>query len=168
MDKYPTTLTSDNIKTLFTIGRNANSEEEMLAEAESKGFNYMSDSVSMLLYAGYQSKTTGFEPTFKVKTFYRVGEPVINAYSGLYMSSFNFATQKRELGVSVISKDWLQNLKSVFFGLSEDKIKSKGIWSIKGVAIAKGGDDEPLIFPLDYARREKFESIDELKKILEE
>lgn len=157
---YPVALNCDDIKTLFNIGKNASNECEMLENAELRGYNTASDSVTILLYAGYRSKTTGFIPTFNTEKFYRIGEPVIDIYSGLYMPSFNFATQKKELGVSVISKEWLHNLKSVFFG-SKEKIKIKGIWEIKGVAIAKGGDDEPLIFPLEYAKRTKY-SIDEL------
>lgn len=51
----------------------------------------------------------------KIKTWYRIGEPRQDIYNGAYHNSYNFAEDKPEDGVSVISESWLHSTKSIFF-----------------------------------------------------
>lgn len=104
----------------------------------------------------------------KVAEYYRIGEPQIDLYGGCsYLNSHNTADEKREKGVSVINTDWLNSLKSVFWGV-ENGIKILGVWKIKGIFIGEyGGDDEPLIYPVDWAEKTDIQSIDELRKVVE-
>lgn len=92
--------------------------------------------------------STGFgNPNFEfeIKTFYRIGCPIKDEY-GEYISSYNFAEQRSEAGVSVVTVEWLHSLKSIFFGTSDDDLKRKGVYEIEGIELPyKGGDDEPLI-----------------------
>ncbi|MCC8170140.1 MAG: hypothetical protein LIO59_07280, partial [Oscillospiraceae bacterium] len=101
------------------------------------------------------------------KTYYRIGDLRTNGYSG-YMPSQNFATGNDELGVSVISSEWLNNLKSIFFGLSDEKIAERGVYEVVGFEVAKGGDGEPLIFVTEEPRfRDDIDTVEELIKEVE-
>lgn len=53
--------------------------------------------------------------TIEEKTYYRIGEPAIDTYGCYYKPSYNFANDRPEIGVSVVTISWLNNLKSVFF-----------------------------------------------------
>lgn len=105
---------------------------------------------------------------FAEKTFYRIGEPRKNAYENAYENSFNFADEKPEIGVSVITENWLNSLKAVFFGISNEKLQNKGVYKIKGIIIGYGGDDEPLIYPTDWAKKTKIRSVTGILKAIKE
>lgn len=86
-------------------------------------------------------------------TFLRIGEPQINQ-GVYYMPSWNSAEDRREIGVSVITLEWLHSLKSVLFGAHDDEtLRSRGVYRITGVVIGYGGDGEPLIVPTKWAEK---------------
>ena len=96
---------------------------------------------------GYQNPD--FIP--EIKEYYRIGCP-INDGNNYYKNSFNFAEDRYEDGISVVTLKCLHSFKSVFFGGSDEDIKAKGVYKIKGFALpAKGGDSETLIIPMDWA-----------------
>lgn len=116
--------------------------------------------------------TMGFKnPDFdvdsiEIKEYYRIGEPVLGA-DGKYKNSYNFAEERPEVGVSVVTTAWLHSLKSIFFGTDDDKIASKGVYKIKGFAVPNvGGDDETLIIPMDFAEKTDIKSRDELERVV--
>lgn len=102
----------------------------------------------------------GFQnPNFvpgEVKEYYRIGEPIIDKFTGTYKPSYNFADDKPEIGVSVVTIEWLNSFKSIFFGTSDEDIEAKGVYKIKGIELpSTGGDDETLILPIDWAVKTK-------------
>lgn len=98
-------------------------------------------------------------PDFEIgypKTFYRIGEPTKNKFETAYVPSFNFAENRCEIGVSVVTTAWLNSLKSIFFGTYDEKIAEKGVYKIRGYILPhNGGDDEILILPIDWAEKTK-------------
>lgn len=98
----------------------------------------------------------GAEIDFTVKKYIRIGEPVV--LYDCYMPSWNFANDKREKGVSVVTENWLKSLKSVFFNISNETLKTRGVYEIEGIAIANGGDDETLIYPTNWAKKTNIKS----------
>lgn len=111
--------------------------------------------------AAYEKICLGFRyPNYnfdavQVLDYLRIGEPDINS-GGTYKNSYNYAEGRREDGVSVVTINWLHSLKSVFFNSSDEAIARRGVWKIKGFALpARGGDDELLVIPLDWAERTK-------------
>ena len=90
-----------------------------------------------------------------VQEFYRIGEPVHDGY-GCYKPSWNFAEDRPEGGVSVVTTAWLHSFKSIFFNTTDENIRSRGVYKIKGFVVpGSGGDDEILVCPLDWAERTK-------------
>ena len=92
-------------------------------------------------------------PDFKpeIKTYYRIGEPRLSP-DGTYKSSYNYADDKPEEGISVVTSEWLHSMKSVFFGVSNEDLKRRGVYKITGFELpSKGGDNEKLIIPMDWA-----------------
>lgn len=112
-------------------------------------------------FAEYRFIKLGFEyPTFnpQPRLFYRIGEPLVDE-GNCYMPSFNFAEDRREDGVSVVTTEWLHSLKSIFFGTYDEKIKEKGVYKIYGFSLPDtGGDDEILIVPLQWAEKTKIQT----------
>lgn len=89
----------------------------------------------------------------EIKTFYRIGEPRIDR-GGAYINSYNHEAGRPENGVSVVTIEWLHSLKSVFFGTSDEKLKARGVYKIRGFELPGcGGDDEKLIKPIDWAEK---------------
>ena len=106
--------------------------------------------------------------SMKVKQYYRIGKPTLD-YDGIYKHSYNFAEERPEAGVSVVTTDWLHSLKSVFFGTDDDKIASKGVYKIEGIALPNvGGDNETLIVPTDFVEKTDIKTRDELEKAVKE
>ena len=105
-----------------------------------------------------------------VKKYLRIGEP--QADNLTYLNSYNNAEDKREDGVSVITSGWLKSLKSVFFGSSDEKLASRGVYEIEGIDLSsRGGDDEVLIYPVSWAKKTNIKSRKKLEaavKYLEE
>ncbi len=90
----------------------------------------------------------------EIQYFYRIGEPRMDVTGSCYVNSYNYADDRPENGVSVVTTEWLNNLKSVFFGTSDDDIKNRGVYKIKGFVVPGcGGDDEILICPMDWAEK---------------
>lgn len=107
--------------------------------------------------------------TLKEKEYYRVGEPRIDVYGPQYYDSYNFADDRPEYGVSVITSDWLNSLKSTFYGLGDDKLKYRGIYKIKGIELPNtGGDGEPMIVPTGWAQRTPIQTRAELEKAVKQ
>lgn len=107
-----------------------------------------------------------FEP--KVEEFYRIGEPAIDD-SGCYKSSWNYAEDHREDGVSVVTTAWLNSMKSVFFGSDDETLRIRGVYKIKGFALpTTGGDDEVLIVPLDWAEKTRIRTRNGLAKAVKQ
>lgn len=102
---------------------------------------------------------------FEIKTYYRIGEPRFDDVECVYRPSYNYADEKPELGVSVVNEKWLESAKSIFFGTSNEKLRQRGIWEIRGFAIGFGGDGEPVIYPVDYAVKTKFFSRKKLEQL---
>lgn len=89
----------------------------------------------------------------EIETFYRIGEPRIDKY-GAYVNSYNHAADRPEDGVSVVTTEWLHSLKSVFFGTTDEILKARGVYKIRGFELpGRGGDDEKLIKPIDWAEK---------------
>lgn len=98
------------------------------------------------------------------RVFYRIGEPTVNQ-GGYYLPSWNSAEDKREIGVSVITLEWLHSLKSVLFGAhDEDTLRTRGVYRITGVLIGYGGDGEPLIIPTQWAKKTRIRTYAGLEK----
>lgn len=115
-----------------------------------------------LIHIGWNNPD--FEP--EIKTFYRIGRPREDGY-GFYYPSYNFADDRPEEGVSVVTEEWLNSLKSVFFGTSDEDIRKKGVYSIVGFAIPNvGGDGETLIFPTEYAKNTRIRTRSGLLKAI--
>lgn len=90
----------------------------------------------------------------EIREYYRIGEPRKDEMTGCYKPSWNSAEDRPEDGVSVVTTAWLNSFKSVFFNTTDEKIKSRGVWKIKGFALPScGGDDETIICPLDWAEK---------------
>lgn len=107
-----------------------------------------------------------FEP--EIKEFYRIGCPINDGYD-YYKNSYNYAEDRPEEGISVVTTEWLHSLKSVFFGSSDEKIKAKGVYKIKGFALpVTGGDDELLIVPMDWAVKTRIRTRSGLEKAVKE
>ncbi|MFA6851259.1 MAG: hypothetical protein WCS30_13025 [Selenomonadaceae bacterium] len=103
---------------------------------------------------------------FEEKEFYRIGEPVFDYAEENYRGSWNFAEDRREDGISVVTEDWLHSIKSTFFGIDNDSLKAKGIYKIKGFVIGFGGDDEPVIIATAFAEKMKIYSKKSLEKLV--
>lgn len=109
-----------------------------------------------------------YDITVEEKTWYRIGEPRLSEGNSYY-HSFNFADSRPEAGVSVVTEEWLHSLKSVFFGAHDnEKLRCRGIYKIKGVQIGFGGDDEPVIYPTDFAEKTRIRSYSGLLKAVKE
>mgnify|MGYP004668670961 CR=1 FL=1 len=99
------------------------------------------------------------------REFYRIGEPAIGCYGNCYHASYNYAEDAPEEGISVVTNDWLHSMKSVFFGAHDDeKLRSRGVYKIKGVVVGFGGDDEPLIYATDWAKKTRIRTYNGLEK----
>ena len=82
-----------------------------------------------------------------------------------YKSSYNYADERPEDGISVVTIEWLHSLKSVFFGAhDDDKLKNRGVYRIKGIQIGFGGDDEPVIYATDWAEKTRIRTFTGLEK----
>ncbi len=111
--------------------------------------------------AGFYKEKIDFEP----KTWFRIGEPRVCWEGNYYEHSHNFAEDRAERGVSVISSEWLHSFKSVFFGAHDnDKLCARGIYKIKGILVGTGGDGEPVIYPTSWAEKTKIRSFLGLEK----
>lgn len=118
--------------------------------------------------SAFEFVSMGFEnPEYElgeIKEFYRIGEPIIDE-CGCYESSWNFADDCKENGVSVVTTKWLHSLKSVFFNTTDEKIASRGVYKIRGFVVpGRGGDDETLICPMDWAEKTKIKTRAGLEK----
>lgn len=105
--------------------------------------------------------------TIEERTYYRIGEPIVDSYGSFYKNSYNYAEDRPEIGISVVTENWMNSLKSVFFGAHDnEKLKAKGIYKIKGVQIGFGGDDEPIIYATDWAEKTKITTVNGLMKAI--
>lgn len=138
----------EKIKKLVKQGQDAETKYNTLGELlHSRDFGF----------SEWEYISMGFEnPDWEIgeiKTFYRIGEPLIDG-GGTYRNSYNHAADRPENGVSVVTTEWLHSLKSVFFGTTDEKLKAKGVYKIRGFELpGRGGDDEKLIKPIDWAEK---------------
>jgi hypothetical protein len=149
----------ESIRKIYSIGKSCKSIEEVVDKMNGKSLDAI-----MIAEAGMKY---GDSITIEEKTWYRIGEPAVNVYEACYKNSYNFADDCPEDGVSVVTESWLDSVKAVFFGAHDnDKLASRGIYEIKGVMIGFGGDDEPLIYPTDWAKKTKVKTLNGLKKLI--
>lgn len=119
---------------------------------------------SQLEFIAIGFENPDFEP--EIKEFYRIGEPITNEY-GCYKPSYNFAEERYENGVSVVTTAWLCSMKSVFFNTTDEKIAKVGVYKLTGFALPSvGGDDELLIMPLDWAEKTRIRTRAGLEKVV--
>ena len=137
----------ETIKKLINIGKKYASKYNDIDE-----LMYDNDyEINQLEFIAIGFENPDFEP--EIKEFYRIGEPITNEY-GCYKSSYNFAEERYENGVSVVTTAWLCSMKSVFFNTTDEKIAKSGVYKLTGFALpCAGGDDELLIVPLDWAEK---------------
>lgn len=138
----------EKIKKLVKEGQDASTKYDTLGELlHSRDFGF----------SEWEYISMGFEnPNWEIgeiKTFYRIGEPLIDD-GGTYHNSYNHAADRPENGVSVVTAEWLHSLKSVFFGTTDEILKARGVYKIRGFELpGRGGDDEKLIKPIDWAEK---------------
>lgn len=147
----------NTIKKLVRIGQKAFEE----GKNEYDLFDLIeSPSEADFVYLGYHN------PDFEIgeiREYYRIGEPRDDGH-GCYLPSYNFAEERPENGVSVVTTNWLNSFKSVFFNTTDDKISKRGVYKIRGFALpALGGDDETVICPMDWAVKTNIKTRDELE-----
>ena len=147
--------------------------KEFIAEGQRAFLNYRS--LEELLYSAdyslreWEYIELGFKnPDWTIgeaETFYRIGEPVLDKNMGCYKSSYNYADDRPECGVSVITTKWLHSFKSIFFGTSDEDLQRRGVYKITGFALpSTGGDDELLVKPLDWAVKTRIRTRDGLER----
>lgn len=148
------------IKELIREGQEASEKYKTIAE-----LIYATDySFGEMEYVGL-----GFDyPDWQVgeiKTFYRIGEPAIDDFGCFYKNSYNHAEDRFEEGVSVVTMNWLHSFKSVFFGTSDEDIRKRGVYKITGFELpSRGGDNEIMIKPLDWAKKTRIRTRKGLEK----
>ena len=153
----------EKIKKLVKEGQGAATKYSTLGElVHSKDFGFRE----------WEYIAMGFEnPDWKIgeiKTFYRIGEPLIDE-GGAYVNSYNYAADRPEDGVSVVTTEWLHSLKSVFFGTTDEILKARGVFKIRGFELPGcGGDDEKLIKPIDWAEKTDIVTREGLEEALAE
>lgn len=152
------------IKQLFEIGRDCEQKgmttSEVVDRLAELGFG--SDEAYDIAIAGMKY---GDRITIEEKIWYRVGEPAFDWHGDCYKSSYNYADERPEDGISVVTIEWLHSLKSVFFGAhDDDKLKNRGVYRIKGIQIGFGGDDEPVIYATDWAEKTRIRTFTGLEK----
>lgn len=138
----------EKIKKLVKEGQDASTKYDTLGELlNSRDFGF-----SEWEYISMGFKNPEWE-IGEIETFYRIGEPRI-AKGGAYVNSYNHAADRPEDGVSVVTTEWLHSLKSVFFGTTDEILKARGVYKIRGFELpGRGGDDEKLIKPIDWAEK---------------
>ena len=159
-------LTSKEIERYINIGRrieesgqNIESAIEDMIRNNELDLWEINHHAAAFIKMGYDGRTP------EEKVYYRIGEPKVNHYNGTYFNSRNFADDKLENGISVITEEWLQSLKSVFFGAHTDEVlRARGVYKIRGIEIDKGGDDEPVIYAVDWAEKTRIRTYAGLKK----
>ena len=156
-----------SITKLYKIGKECAEQNlnayEVIEKLEELGYNVLE--AIKIVNAGMKY---GDRLTLEEKTWYRIGEPIVELYGDYYKPSYNYADDRPEEGISVITKKWMNSLKSVFFGAHDDeKIAAKGVYKIKGVQIGFGGDDEPLIYATDWAEKTSIKTFDEIMEVLQ-
>lgn len=156
---------------LFDIGRQLRKENKDIDNYYDEWEDRVSDIVRFV--GPDELELVGFaydNPSIKAeeREYYRIGEPQLNM-GGYYSKSHNFANDTPESGVSVITSKWLNSVKSIFFGAHDDDVlKSKGVYKIKGILVGYGGDDEPVIYPTDYAYRTNITTYEELEQAVKQ
>lgn len=81
------------------------------------------------------------------------------------MPSYNFAEDRPEDGVSVVTAAWLNSFKSVFFNTTDENISKRGVYKIKGFSLpGTGGDNETMICPMDWAVKTDIKTREDLEK----
>lgn len=154
-NEYPIAIIKKIIRDGQMAAKNGWTEEEMFYRID------CSFAESRFLTIGFRN------PDFivgEIRTFYRIGEPAENGY-GCYKPSYNYADDMPEDGVSVVTLAWLNSMKSVFFGTTDEKIQKRGVYKIRGFVLPRrGGDDEVLICPMDWAEKTRIRTRAGLEK----
>lgn len=145
------------IERFIEKGKKAREEEKNEAELA-----YMASSLGEFEFMKLGYDNPNFEPI--IGEFYRIGEPRKDGY-GKYKPSWNYAEDKPEDGVSVVTSAWLNSMKSVFFNTTDENIEKRGVYKIRGFALpSSGGDEETLICPLDWAEKTRIRTRDGLER----
>lgn len=157
----------ENIKRIYKLakelhGLSAYEQYDRLPEKYA-----MDGDAATLMSAFTDAIDHNIELDLEEKEFYRIGEPRMSS-DGTYRPSWNYADNKPELGISVVTSEWLESFKAIFFGAHDDeKLVTRGVYKIKGVQITTGGDDEPLIYATDWAEKTEIKTFEELKKAVQ-
>lgn len=162
-------LTKNEIMKFIEIGRqwaenglDFNEQFEKMIWEDKIGFWELGNHVETFIYIGFSGRKI---PTEKI--YYRIGEPKIDYMSNRYYGSWNSAENCYECGVSVITENWLNSLKSVFFGAHDSEtLRARGVYKITGYAISTGGDDELTIYPTNWAEKTRIRSISGIRKLI--
>lgn len=162
MEKY-NQYSYNYIKKLIAAGQAAAKKGSTLEELA-----YSSDySEKEWIFTGMGFENPDFVPG-EIREFYRIGEPVVDT-DGTYRNSYNFADDRRENGVSVVTTAWLNSMKSVFFNTTDEKIAARGAYKIRGFVVPGcGGDDETLICPMGWAEKTKIRTRSGLARAVRE
>lgn len=148
------------IERFIEKGKKAREEEKNEAELA-----YMASSLGEFEFMKLGYDNPNFEPI--IGEFYRIGEPREDGY-GKYKPSWNYAEDRPEDGVSVVTSAWLNSMKSVFFNTTDENIEKRGVYKIRGFALpSSGGDEETLICPLDWAEKTRIRTRDGLERAVE-
>lgn len=149
----------NQFKEIYNMGIGCKTVYEVMDKLEMNGYHDVKSTEIACL--GMENG----EAEIEEKTWYRIGEPIVEMYGNYYKNSYNYAEDRPEAGISVINSQWLNSLKSIFFGVIE-KVKTVGVYEIKGIQIGTGGDDEPLIYATDWAKKTRIRSVSGLRKLV--
>lgn len=104
----------------------------------------------------------------EIREYYRIGEPRCDGH-GCHLPSYNFAEDRPENGVSVVTTAWLNSFKSVFFNTTDENLLKRGVYKIKGFSLpGVGGDNETMICPMDWAVKTDITTREQLEHVVKE
>lgn len=155
-------LKANVIRKYIEIGKSVKYERELQKHFDSI---YNGTMTAEYCYTALENGFYSSNPNIgKEVTAYRIGEPRFDNFENEYLPSNNFAENRKEYGVSVCTTKWFSSMKSVFFGIYDDKLKVRGVYKVRGVIIGFGGDDEPLLYLTEQPEKTRIRTADGLKK----
>lgn len=159
-------LNANVIKKYIEKGKTINDENELTGYFD----NIFNGTISSeYCYTALENGFYSNNPNIgKEVTAYRIGEPRFDCFENEYLPSNNFAADRKEYGVSICTTKWFKSLKSIFFGIYDDKLKARGVYRVTGVIIGFGGDDEPLLYLTKHPVKTRIRTTDGLIKAVRE
>lgn len=138
----------NDIKSVYEMAKKLNPPKESFLEKDfeadflfecTRKFGFPILNIAGSAYNSYHRN--GYIPTFEIKKWYRIGKPILDEGGFTYKNSWNFAENRREDGISVITKEWLNSFKAIFFNITDEAVQKKGIYEIEGFVIGKGKEN---------------------------